>query len=457
MNEDVDFPELLKIYRIQNGYRQAEAAQALGYSKDTIASWEYGRRYPANDEIPRLARILEVDAQALARSINAKRAEAYRLKTCGEPTVTLPAASHLLQPDQSSSVIRLTKEQATAFLSLLGGDMEHDSAKRSTLITLLKMLGGITGVALANPLQELAQIGNLFHTEEILSISAANIPVLWQLYFDGHLSEVENGLSDYLLPLSAMVEQPSIHQKRAAILASKAHQLACMIALQSQDYTSALIHADHALQYARVAEDSCLQVASLIRKALVYLYLKRPSQRLWAYQEAMQYRSNVSPLLQGRVYMGLAETHSALACLEPAHENEALQFLDLMHKTFPSHPKEDPNFNYTYFSRTTQYEGLIYLNLNQPGKAWEILAQTDKDMSTLIVPDRVELTVHQTNVLLAMDNLEQSTTYLELAVASAKALGSQLRYYQSYDIYQQMLVKWPHEQQLKELTDLFVN
>src|SRR5712692_4774381 len=90
MNEDVDFPELLKIYRIQNGYRQAEAAQALGYSKDTIASWEYGRRYPANDEIPRLARLLEVDAQALVRSINAKRAEAYVLKTSSEPILKTP-------------------------------------------------------------------------------------------------------------------------------------------------------------------------------------------------------------------------------------------------------------------------------------------------------------------------------------------------------------------------------
>jgi hypothetical protein len=93
------------------------------------------------------------------------------------------------------------------------------------------MVGGMTGVALASPLQELAHIGNLLHTEEMLSISAANIPVLWRLYFDGHLSEVENVLSDYLLPLSAMAEQPSIHQKQAAILASKAHQLACIITL----------------------------------------------------------------------------------------------------------------------------------------------------------------------------------------------------------------------------------
>jgi hypothetical protein len=55
----------------------------------------------------------------------------------------------------------------------------------------------------------------------------------------------------------------------------------------------------------------------------------------------------------------------------------------------------------------------------------------------------------------ALDNLEQSEDSLQAAVASAKALGSQLRRSESYDIYQQMQEKWPNEQRVKELADLF--
>src|SRR5260370_3142699 len=228
-----------------------------------------------------------------------------------------------------------------------------------------------------------------------------------------------------------------------------------MMPLQPKDYTSALIHADQEIQYARIAEDLHLQVASLIRKALVYFYLKRPGQRLWAYQEAAHYSQHVSPLLDSRVSRGLAEAYSDLAQHNEDFESEAWQALDLARKTFPDHPQEDPNFTYTHFKFPQGYEGLIYLNLNQPGKAWKALAEIDEATPALIIPDRVELTVRQARASVALGNLDQSEDYLQSAVASAKALGSQLRRSESYDIYQQMQKKWPNEQRVKELADLF--
>lgn len=71
------------------------------------------------------------------------------------------------------------------------------------------------------------------------------------------------------------------------------------------------------------------------------------------------------------------------------------------------------------------------------------------------MPDRVELTVRQAGASLALGNLEQSKTYLELAVASAKTLGSQLRRNEAYDIFQQIQEKWPNEQQVQALAELF--
>ena len=88
--------------------------------------------------------------------------------------------------------------------------------------------------------------------------------------------------------------------------------------------------------------------------------------------------------------IGLAEAYSDLAQEHKDFEREAWQALDLARKTFPDHPQEDPHFTYTHFQFPQEYEGLIYLNLNQPGEAWKALAEVDKVTPVLIVPDRVE-------------------------------------------------------------------
>ena len=97
-----------------------------------------------------------------------------------------------------------------------------------------------------------------------------------------------------------------------------------------------------------------------------------------------------------------------------------------VYEAFLVNPKEDPNFVFTHFKLSQGYEGIVYLNLNQPDNAWEALEQVDKNTPKLIVPDRVQLTVRQARASVALNNLEQSKTYLELAVASAETLGSKL-------------------------------
>ncbi len=427
------------------------AAEKVGVSWVTYSRWEKGTQTPYLSTVRDICKAFHKSPQDLGLEHLVEEPGEEETNDGTPPSMTLPPPS-----DQNSSVITLTQEQVAMFFSLIGDGMKHfDPAKRETVEKLLRTFGFVTGTALLSPLQGLVQMGTVLHTEEVLSLSSANMPIFWRLYFDGHLWEVEHLLPDYLSSLSALAEQPSTHQKQAANLASKAHQLACMITLQPQDYASALIHADQALQYAQVAEDSNLRVASLIRKALVYFYLKRPSQRLWAYQEAMQYTRSVSPLLQGRIYMGLAEAHSDLTRFDPTHEIKALHYLDRMYQTFPVNPKEDPMFAFTHFKVPQGYEGVVYLNLNQPSKAWEAFAQVDRNTPKLIVPDRVQLTIRQARASVASENLEQSKTYLEAAVTSAKTLGSPLRRNEAYDVYQHMLTKWPDEQQVKDLAELF--
>jgi tetratricopeptide (TPR) repeat protein/DNA-binding Xre family transcriptional regulator len=315
----------------------------------------------------------------------------------------------------------------------------------------LQALGGLSASLLTPSPFGLTHITQFLHNDEVLSLCATQIPICWRLYFDGHLSTVHRVLPDCLSPLAVLVRQPSPYQTRAASLASQAHQLACMLSLQGQDYGTALIHADQALFCARIAEDVNLQVVSLIRRANIYRFLKRPQHMMAAYQEAAQYRKNVSPLLQGRFYMGLAQAHSELL-----QENEAFYALEEAYKIFPANPQSDPHYSYTYFKLPQHFEALVYLNLKQPAKAWEGLTYADKSLPMAVVPDRLDLSIDQVRAALLSGNIEQCCAYLDFAVTSATMLGSQLRYHQSYDIYQHMLVRWHHEPQVKVLADLFV-
>jgi transcriptional regulator with XRE-family HTH domain len=446
----------LRVAREQRRWTMAVAAEKIGVTEQTYSSWESGKRIPHLSTLDLLCQAFDDLSPEELGFGSLDQAPKH-----AESSVTpLSESQPLALAQRTSGITVLTREQVAVLSKVLGGAMKHfDPAKRATLEQLLRLVHGATGIALATPLQGLVHVGNLLHEEEIISTSAAHLPILWRLYFDGHIVEVELVLRDYLSSLSALAEQPSEYQKEAASFASKAHQLACMITLQPQDYTSALVHADQAIQYARIAEDPNVHVAALIRKALVYFYLNRPTQRLWVYQEAEQLSSRVSPLLQGRVYIGLAEAHSSLAhekgYSSSVQEKEALYALERSYAIFPAKPIGDPHFSYTHFTFPKGHEGLMYLNLNRLDDAWNALVQKDKTLPQGIIPERVELSVRQAKVSLARGVMEQTRRYLESAATSALALGSKHRYNEAWGIYQQMQEKWPNEQDVKDLADLF--
>jgi tetratricopeptide (TPR) repeat protein len=301
------------------------------------------------------------------------------------------------------------------------------------------------------------RVGALLYDEEILSVCATYIPIWWRLYFDGHISEVQHVLPDYLARLEILVSQSSSYQQQAASLASKASQLACMLTLQDQKFGNALIYARQGYQYGQLAEDPNLQAASLIRKALVYFYMKKPEQKLQVYQEALGYEAHVSPLLRARIYMGLSEAHSNLVARgDRGQEQEARHFLDLSYKTIPASPKGDPHFSYTHFGLPKGYESLFYLDLQQPRKAWDLLVAQSASTPMAIVPDRVTLFIRQTRALIALEEMEESCAYLEASIAASRALNSPLRIEETRDAYQQLLAKWPNERQTNDLADLFL-
>ncbi len=154
------------------------------------------------------------------------------------------------------------------------------------------------------------------------------------------------------------------------------------------------------------------------------------------YEEGQQYGNQVSPLLSGRLYTGLAEAYSNVG-----QSSKALQSLERAYKLYPNDPKDDPNFSYTHFKLPHGFEVCVYLNLKKPEKAWEALNIINKSIPQEIVPDRVELSIDQADASLQSGNVDQACSYLKDAVTSALVLGSKLRYYQAYALFHHYGVK----------------
>jgi tetratricopeptide (TPR) repeat protein len=424
---------LLELLGEQERYQEAEEY----YQQLLLALAEQG---PDEEEQPRVPDARTCDIREYLRTKQIQRERVIQPAT-SVPTSRAVTREHqtpgsVLDPGYSIQVI----SEATPQLA------DNTMSRREAG----KTIATIGASLLTVPMFGLMQIGGMLHDEEILAICTTSLPILWRLYFDGQLSEVRRVLPGYLSQLALLVRQPSGYQQRAARVASKAHQLACMLALQVQDYGLALIHVDQALFSANIAEDTHLQVASLIRRALVYRYLKWFKPMLETYQEADQYSKSISPLLEGRLYTGLAE-----ACSNFEREYDAQHFLELAYTTFPENPKDDPNFSYTHFKLPQGFEVVMYLNLKQAEKAWEVLAKIETSVPMTVVPDRVELSIDQARASLLLGDLKQSCKYVEFAATSASALGSHLRYNEAYRLYQQMQIKWPREQQVKALAGHF--
>jgi len=330
---------VLRQQRLKRGWSLQRVADALyelslklharhcGANGDMIGEWERGIKVPSPFYRELLCHLYEMDAEQLG--------------FMGPPKNTFEAID--------------------MFVLIKEGDKKHDSSKICSYQILeadivnrreaTKQLGALSLPLITSPL---TQAAHLLHNEEILSICVTNIPICWRLYFDGHLSEVHHVLLPLYIPQLAALTNETGYQERAASVASKAFLLAAVIEMHYRNNRNALINAQQGVFYGKLAADLNLQIASLIQQGNIYFSLKQPLEELEAYQKAhhlcqkARYSSEVSPLLRGRVYIGLAKAYSQFK-----EEKESLHCLSMAHERYPEHPEEDSAFSYTCHSRYT--------------------------------------------------------------------------------------------------------
>ncbi len=329
---------------------------------------------------------------------------------------------------------------------------EKAVSRRDVLMLLTGMSGALLGLNDGGDTSP-------FFAEDSLSLCFTAIPACWSLVYAGGLPHIEQVLPRHLTHVTRIAQRSSPHQKLAASLASQGYKLANLLALRREDFITAFKHSQDALIYGQLAGDLHLQLAALIEEALTFWYRKRPLQTLETYQRALELMPKkgqasgmhhmISPILAGRIYVGLAEAYAQLE-----QEQEALQYIGLAQDTFPGDPENDPHFAYTHYDHyyLYLYQGLMYMKLNQPDQALSAYAHFNNPK---YASRRAEITNREAAALFASGDMDQCCDKVDAAVALAVTMDSDLRYSEAHEVYQGMLIKWPHERKVKHLAQLF--
>ncbi len=451
--------------REQRGWTQEKAAEKIGVSRVSYARWEEQGIIPRLWAMNQASEVFKMSAEQLGfrkyspttstsrhllQPVSTHGAEASNADTA--PTLIKIGISALTLAQQlygySLEELLLSTEQELRKLDIMAQHSEEKRTRREALAFLIELPLALMGLSVIEE-------GKAFlHIDEVLPSYVTAIPACWRLYFDGGIADIEHVLPSYLDRLSGLAQQPARHQKVAASCASQAYQLSWLLALQHQDFGKALSDIKKAFYYGDIADDNHLRLSSLVRQAHICFHLKQPIQQLQLHQKALQFRSDVSPLLQSWLYIVLAESQANPVI---SQQEAAKQSLSVARDMFPEHPEDDPHFAYVPIDHFffVNHEVLTQLHLNQPKQALERLDQVDKSVPTTVVPRRVELLNRRAATSLKLGDMDQECTCVEMAGTSALQLGSHLRYSEACETYQHMHLKWPHERKVKGLAELF--
>jgi transcriptional regulator with XRE-family HTH domain len=272
----------------------------------------------------------------------------------------------------------------------------------------------------------------------------------WQKSNESQAEVVEQALPFYLPKLTALAHQSSPFQRRAAHLAAQGYILAAEVDRANVGAMKA--YAQQGVLYAQIAEDPNIQAAALKQQATMYLVDKAPDLALQKYTEALPLVRTVSPLLQSRIYLGLASAYARCGSL---HKQDAQRYLGLARDGFPEHPEADANYLYTVCGRSVLhfYEALTYMDLHQPDDAWLSLSQVDGVHPKLPTPEstRIEIINLQARTAAAQGNMEQSIAYWLAGIDAATALGYSIWKEEATEVYSYLCERWPHEVQVQAL------
>lgn len=292
--------------------------------------------------------------------------------------------------------------------------------------------------------------------DDLLDIYDRGITACRDLFFDGHPHPISAILPLYCSQTAMLAKEASPLQRPAAKLASHAQRLASELAIDREDFGHAEQAGKDAFLYAQLAEDVDLQVAALIILANLAFHRKLSTAALAAYQQAVSLLSDeVTPLLHGRTYAGLAEVYAMRGNLQ-----DAMRAIGKAYEVYPQVPENDPAYPYTRASRYALYvfgDVQSRLFLNQPKEADRALAvmrneSSDPEFEPIT---KLDMLYYQADIQVQQGNLESSQAVLTEAAQLSKELGSRLYFNKLAVTFYDLQRKLPREPRVQAMEEVF--
>ena len=353
-----------------------------------------------------------------------------------------------------NDVVTLTPEQIALVIELLNLEeysMKNlDQSKRETLATILKIAGVAVTFSLdPEPFERLATGKAINIDEATLAHFEGLMQTCWKLSNTSELPLAEKLIPQFLPRL----EELAPFQPKIAVLASQGLQLHSILVAHRLKLINKVLMCEKAVEHAKLGNDTDTIVAALIQLGVAYKYAQQPEKTLNAYQEALNYSEQTSPLLRARVYAESAEAYAHYQ-----RKREAEFYLNLAYETFPEHPEQDASYLFADCGRHTLalYDGLVKLDLQQSKSAWttfhSFTSQTNSSTPERI---RLEIVNHQGRAAALDGNLEAYAASLQDGLSGSIAIKSRKRYDEAITIYQTIPTTWKSHSLISPLVEQF--
>lgn len=443
--------------RLDRHWSATDTARRIGISRVTYARWENGEQLPHDSTLVMACRVFKMSPEALG--FEAKKpqptsssSELLVLHTEGNSLAGDRGTNRSLTGDVHEMLRFIWHSHGCSFQELqmqVANEMDKfeqtTSASDYSRRDLLKFLAGLP-IAMAG--LTLTDRPGSAPFEDVLSLYTTGVPACWKLHFEGGWRQVREILPSYITQLTSIIQSEPKHQQAAASLLSQAHQLACLVTAEEENFGAALLHNKQAFTYGQLAEDPNLQAASLLRH--IDLLFKRELPTIEVQRQAIQYADLVSPLLRSRLF---ADYGSCLA--DTNQRQEALRHVKAAQDIFPDDFAGDPGFAYTHTSRYILYlnEALAYLRLGNSQEAFLTISQAGAYVPEAASGRRMELAKYTVLASMAINDLEQTIAQGEMMSALARQHDSIYWNTQLLHLAQQIKKQWPNEKRARSLIE----
>jgi transcriptional regulator with XRE-family HTH domain len=454
---------ILKRERELRGWSQQTVAERVQTTEQVVCRWESGRHKPNRYFQTQLCQLFGKSAEELGFMDKVVFSKGEREK--GTPVLGRrgrPLDLRISPTDEQNSTFSTedTREAVGELEEALSVNLSDPINRRTLFAQLLGIsptlfaLDGYSISSFANAVSVLAEASSPSIDEKTL-ITFENVTEnCWLLLrYDGLLT-VEQLLPIYLQSFAFFAQKPSRYQERVASIVAQGYMLQGLVSVLNSDSAGGEKCCKQAVFFARLAKDRNLEAAALKHLATKFLDNGHPLWTLQTFQEVLPFVKDISPLLRGRTYLGLA-----LAYARIHQKNDALYYLDLAHDSFPKNPESDESFSFAdcHTSSLHHYGGLIHIEFAQFERAHDMFVQVEELPTRSTIPERtrIEIMNCQAETSLALRDVRSSCDLIEKSITGALKLKSDKRYHDALALYKQARLLWPQDRHMKDLADLF--